>query len=155
MNYTTQIAKFLRDVVFGGNWTDVNLKDTLNDVTWQQATRKVYSLNTIAALVYHMNYYVSAISRVLKEQPIDASDKFSFDHPPIHSIEDWESLLEKTWVDTENLCKLIEQLPESKLGVTFLNEKYGNHYRNLHGVIEHYHYHLGQVVLIKKILSQG
>src|SRR5688572_2344516 len=102
VNNTTQIAKFLRDVVFGGNWTAVNLKETLTDVTWQQATRKVYSLNTIAALVYHANYYVSAITRVLKEQPIDASDKFSFDHPPIQTKENWESLVEKTLVDAEN-----------------------------------------------------
>ena len=155
VNNTTQIAKFLRDVVFGGNWTAVNLKETLADVTWQQATRKVYSLNTIAALVHHTNYYVSAISRVLKEQPIDASDKFSFDHPPIQTKENWESLVGKTLVDAENLCKLIEQLSESKLGDTFVNEKYGNYYRNLHGVIEHYHYHLGQIVLIKKILLQA
>jgi hypothetical protein len=155
LNLTAQIAKLLRDVLFGGNWTAVNLKATLADVTWQQATRKVYSLNTIAALVFHTNYYVGAVSRVLTGQPIDASDKFSFDHPPIQSQEDWESLLDKTWSEGENICKLIEQLPESKLGETFVNEKYGNYYRNLHGIIEHYHYHLGQIVLIKKLLSQA
>jgi hypothetical protein len=45
-------------------------------------------------------------------------------------------------------------LPESKLAETFSDEKYGNYYRNIHGIIEHTHYHLGQIVLIKKILSQ-
>jgi len=49
---------------------------------------------------------------------------------------------------------LIEQLPESQLWVTFSQEKYGNYYRNLHGIIEHIHYHLGQIVLIKKIILQ-
>jgi hypothetical protein len=29
-------------------------------------------------------------------------------------------------------------------------EKYGNYYRNIHGIIEHIHYHLGQIVLIEK-----
>lgn len=52
MNLTTQIAKHFREVHFGGNWTTSNLKDHLADITWQQATTKIYSLNTIAALAY-------------------------------------------------------------------------------------------------------
>jgi len=55
MNLTWQIAKQFRDVYFGGNWTSVNLKENLADVTWQQATTKVYSANTIAALVYRIS----------------------------------------------------------------------------------------------------
>ncbi len=154
MNLTTQIAKQLREVHFGGNWTSVNLKENLADVTWQQATTKVYSFNTIATLVYHVNYYVSAVLKVLQGEPLDAKDKYSFDLPPILSQEDWEKLLDKTWTDAEKFAGLIEQLPESKLGETFWDEKYGNYYRNLHGIIEHIHYHLGQIVLLKKILLQ-
>ena len=154
MNLTAQIAKHLREVHFGGNWTSVNLKENLADVTWQQATTQVYSFNTIATLVYHMNYYISAVTKVLQGAPLDAKDKYSFDHPPIRSQEDWENLLDKTWTDAENFATLIEQFPESKLGETFVDEKYGNYYRNFHGIIEHIHYHLGQIVLIKKILSQ-
>jgi hypothetical protein len=154
MNLTAQIAKHLRTVYFGGNWTSVNLKDALADVTWQQATTQVYSLNTIATLVYHTNYYISAVSKVLQGEPLNAKDKYSFDHPPIRSREDWKILLNKTWEDVENFASLIEQLPESRLEETFVDEKYGNYYRNLHGIIEHIHYHLGQIVLIKKVLSQ-
>jgi hypothetical protein len=154
MNLTAQIAKHLRTVYFGGNWTSVNLKDALADVTWQQATTQVYSLNTIATLVYHTNYYISAVSKVLQGEPLNAKDKYSFDHPPIRSREDWKILLDKTWEDVENFASLIEQLPESRLEETFVDEKYGNYYRNLHGIIEHIHYHLGQIVLIKKVLSQ-
>jgi hypothetical protein len=154
MNLTTQIAKHFRDVHFGGNWTSVNLKETLTDVTWQQATTKIYSLNTIAILVFHINYYVSEVTKVLQGEPLNAHDKYSFDLPPIQSQEDWEKLLNKTWNDAENFANLIEQLPESKLGEIFSDEKYGTFYRNIHGIIEHTHYHLGQIVLIKKILLQ-
>ena len=61
MNISQQIAKHFKEVYFGGNWTDVNLKDSLKDISWQQATTKLYSFNTIAALVYHIDYYVTAI----------------------------------------------------------------------------------------------
>ena len=152
MNVTAQVAKQLRDVHFGGNWTASNLKQHLSDVTWQQATTKIPSFNTIAALVYHMNYYVSAVIKVLQGGPLDAHDKFSFDHPPVLSQQDWENLLDKTWVDAETLATLIEQVPDAKLSENFLDGKYGTWYRNLDGVVEHIHYHLGQIVLIKKML---
>ena len=155
MNLTAQIAKHFREVHFGGNWTSSNLKDHLADVTWQQATTQVYSINPIATLVYHINYYVSAILKVLRGEPLDAHDKYSFDLPPILSQEDWEKLLDKTWTDAEDFAILVEQLPESKLGENFSDEKYGSYYRNFHGIIEHTHYHLGQIVLIKKILLQA
>lgn len=147
-----QIAKHLRAVHFGGNWTSSNLKENLAEVTWQLATTQVYSLNTIATLVYHMNYYVSAALKVLQGAPLEAKDKLSFNHPPIRSEEEWKKLLDKTWNDAENLANLIEQMPEPKLWEYFSNEKYGNYYGNIHGIIEHTHYHLGQIVILKKIL---
>ena len=153
MTTPAQIARHLRDVHFGGNWTTSSFKEHLADVTWQQATTQIYSLNTIATLVYHTHYYVSAATKVLQGGPLNAKDIYSFDHPPIHSAEDWEKLLNKTWTDAENFARLIEQLPADKLEETFLDEKYGTYYRNLQGIIEHLHYHLGQVVLIKKILD--
>jgi len=154
MNLTEQIAKNFRDVHFGGNWTSVNLQDTLKDVSWQQATTKVESFNTIAALVYHMNYYVSVVNKVLQGEPLNASDKYSFDIPPIASNEDWQKLLNKTWTEAETFATLVEQLPVNKLGEDFSDNKYGNYYRNIHGIIEHLHYHLGQIVLIKKLLPK-
>ena len=154
MKLTEQIAKHFREVHFGGNWTSVNLKETLADVSWQQATTKVSSFNTIATLVFHTNYYVGAVSKVLQGEPLNAKDQYSFEHPPIQSQEDWEGLLEKTWDEAERFVTLIEQLPEHQLEETIVDEKYGNYYRNIHGIIEHTHYHLGQIVLIKKLLKE-
>lgn len=154
MSLTKQMAKHVREIHFGGNWTCSNLKDTLVDVSWQQATRQVYSFNTIATLVFHVNYFVSAAMRVLQGEALNANDKYSFEHPPIFSQEDWDNLVNKTLEDAETFAALIEQLPESKLWETFEDEKYGIYYRNIHGIIEHTHYHLGQIALIKKLLSE-
>ena len=55
------------------------MKEKLADVTWQQATKPVDSLHTISALVYHMNYFVSATLKVLQGGPLDAKEKYSFD----------------------------------------------------------------------------
>jgi hypothetical protein len=149
---TKQLAKHLREVYFGGNWTWVNLKETLADITWEQATMKISDFNTIAALVYHINYYVEAITKVLRDQPLDSKDKFSFSHPPIDSQEDWERMVNSSLAGATELAGLIEQLPESRLDEVFYEEKYGSYLRNFLGLIEHTHYHLGQIVLIKKLV---
>lgn len=154
MNTSAHIAKHLREVYFGGNWTWSSLKEQLADVTWQQATTQVHTLNTIGALVYHIGYYTDAICRVLQGKPIDSDDKLSFNLPPIESAEDWQHLLDHTWAQAEICAALIAQLPQERLEDIFVNEKYGIYYRNLHGLIEHTHYHLGQIALLKKLLAQ-
>lgn len=155
MNLSQQTAKQFREVFTGGNWTSVNLKETLTGVDWQQATTTVHSLNTIAALVYHIHYYVQAVLNVLNGNQLEASDKFSFDVPAMHNQEDWDKFVATTLADAEQFAALVEQLPESRFTAIFVDEKYGNYHRNIYGIIEHTHYHLGQIVLIKKILLQG
>ncbi|TGD82511.1 DinB family protein [Hymenobacter wooponensis] len=153
MTLSASIAQHLRAVFFGGNWTSVNLKDSVADLDWQQATTQLYSLNTIAGLVYHIGYYVDAIAGVLRGGTLAAKDKYSFDAPAITSQADWHHLLEKVWHDAEHLAALVEQLPDSQLQQLFVQPKYGTYHRNLHGLIEHTHYHLGQIVLLRKLLN--
>ena len=153
MKITEQIAKSLRHVHFGGNWTESNFKDQLSGVTWQMATTTVHTFNTIAVLTYHTYYYIDRVLKVLQGGTLDASDASSFEHPPMKSEEDWQRFLDKVWADAETFATLIEQLPGSKLEEIFVNDKYGTYYRNLTGIIEHHHYHLGQIILIKKLLS--
>ena len=152
MDTTSQIAKHLREVYFGGNWTTTNLQEVLNDVTWKESTYEVGGFNTIATLAYHINYFVKVVSQVLDGRPLDGKDVLSFNHPPIESHEDWISFLSEIWEDGNRFSVLIENMPEERLVETFVEEKYGIYYRNLHGIVEHIHYHLGQIVIIKKLI---
>lgn len=152
---TRNIAKHFRELHFGGNWTGSSMKDQLKDVSWQQAITQVHTFNTIATLTFHVNYYVDAVLKVLQGGPLDADDKYSFDHPPITSEEDWQRLLDKSWSDAENLAARIEKMPEHMLWENVSDPKYGIYFRNIHGIIEHTHYHLGQIALIKKLLVES
>src|SRR6478735_3641587 len=134
MNLSQQLAKHLREVFWGGNWTSINLKDSLEGISRHEATIKVHTCNTIAVLVYHINYYISAVTMVLQGQPLNASDKYSFDLPPVQSEEDWNALLINFWADAENFATLVEQLPENKLWDDFSEGKYENYYRNIQGI---------------------
>ncbi len=152
MDLSKQVAKHFRDVFFGGNWTTANLRDTLADVTWEQSLVQVGSTNSIASLTFHLSYFVFEVLKVLQGQPLTAHDKFSFDHPPIQSQEDWEKMQQEIWKAVEEFAQLVEQLPPEQWEADFTDSRYGSYYRNIHGIIEHAHYHLGQIRLMKKSL---
>ncbi|MDF2382094.1 DinB family protein [Nostoc ellipsosporum NOK] len=129
------------------------MKDNLSDVSREEAVTVVPGLtNSILALTYHIHYYVVTIRGVLLGGPLDAHDKFSFEHPAIETDEEWQLFLLEVWKTAEELCDLIEQLTDDRMDQHFVDEKYGNYIRNLLGLIEHTHYHLGQIVVIKKIV---
>jgi hypothetical protein len=96
---------------------------------------------------------VSAILKFLQDEPLKAHDKYSFDLPPVASQEDWDNLLKKMWQEADALIPILENLPEDKMWETFADEKYGTYYRNLQGLVEHTHYHLGQIALLKRIVQ--
>jgi hypothetical protein len=155
MNTSKLIAKHLREVHLGRNWTASNMKDNLADVSWREATTQIDSLNTIATLVFHSTYYMKAAIDVLQGKPLVSKDELSFSHPPINSAEDWEAYLSTVWADTETLADLIENSPTELWETNFTEKRYGNYYRNIHGIIEHTHYHLGQIALLKRLIKKA
>jgi len=46
-------------------------------------------------------------------------------------------------------------MEDATLDSVFVDEKYGTYLRNIEGVIEHCYYHLGQISLIKKLVSEN
>ncbi|ASK31413.1 DUF1572 domain-containing protein [Chryseobacterium sp. T16E-39] len=153
MSTTLQLSKRFREVLLDGTWiANTNFKDQLSKVSWEQAIRKVDSLNTIAMLTFHIHYYIAGIVNVFEGGDLEIKDKYSFDLPPIESQKDWEDLLNRLWVDSEKFATLLEQMADAKMDEVFVDEKYGTYRRNIDGMIEHSYYHLGQVALIKKLI---
>lgn len=156
MNQSFQIANRFREVILNGTWiANTNFKDQLVDSDWQIATKKVDSLNTIAALAQHIHYYISGILNVFNGGTLDIKDQFSFDFPVIESQEQWNIFLDKFWNDAEEFALKVEAMSDEKLDSVFVDEKYGSYRRNIEAMIEHSYYHLGQIVLIKKMLLQN
>ncbi len=156
MNQSFQIANRFREVILNGTWiANTNFKDQLVDSDWQIATKKVDSLNTIAALAQHIHYYISGILNVFNGGTLDIKDQFSFDFPEINAQEQWNLVLNKFWNDAEEFALKVEAMSDEKLDSVFVDEKYGSYRRNIEAMIEHSYYHLGQIVLIKKMLSQN
>lgn len=154
MKATQEIASRFREIIFNGTWVaNTNYKHQLANLDWETATKQVGSLNTIAILAQHIHYYINGINNVFRGGSLDIKDIYSFDFPAIQSQKDWEVFLSKFWNDSEEFASLIEQMPDEKLEAVFVDAKYGTYRRNIDAMIEHSYYHLGQIVLLKKMLQ--
>jgi hypothetical protein len=148
------IANRLREVLLNGHWVaNTNYKEQLQQITWEQATQKIGSLNTIAALTYHVNYYMAGLLKLFETGVLEIKDKYSFDLPAIESEADGQKLVNGFLVNSEKFAAQVAQMPEEKLDQPFVEEKYGSYLRNIEAVIEHSYYHLGQISLIKKMIA--
>lgn len=153
MNNSNLLANRFREVIFDGTFiANTNYKKELENLNWQDATEKIKDLNTIAILTQHIHYYIKGINQVLEGGNLEIRDSYSFDFPPIQSEEDWQVVLENFWADSENFYQNLMKISDEKLHQSFVEEKYGTFLRNMDAMIEHAYYHLGQIVLIKKLL---
>lgn len=153
MENAKQLAQRLREVLLDGKWiANTNYRDQLSQVDWQQATQKVGSLNTIAALTYHINYYLAGLLNVFEGGDLEIRDKYSFDLPPIQSEADWERLCAGFLANAEKFAGHVARMSDEQLEAPFVKEQYGNYRRNIEGVIEHSYYHLGQISLLRKMV---
>jgi predicted SnoaL-like aldol condensation-catalyzing enzyme/uncharacterized damage-inducible protein DinB len=156
MESATQLANRCREVLLDGKWiANTNFKDQLSAVTWEQATTRIGSLNTLAALAFHINYYLDGILNVFKGGSLDIRDKFSFDLKNLESAQDWQNLLNSMSRNAEAFCEHVQRMSDEKLDSHFTHEKYGTYRRSIEGVIEHGYYHLGQISLIKKMVLEA
>jgi uncharacterized damage-inducible protein DinB len=155
MTTSKEFSNHIRQVYFGGNWTSVNLKDQLSDLTVDEANTQVGELNTIVKLAYHIHYYVRTITKVLEGGPLEGKDIYSFDHPATDSASAWQSTLDTMWSEIEYFASLVEKLGDEQLTQDFSESKYGTYHRNILGLIEHTHYHLGQISIIKKMIRKS
>jgi len=155
MKRSKKLAERLEEVLLNGHWiANTNYLKELESVYWELAIKKVNALNSIAALTFHVNYYLAGIINVFKGGELEIRDKYSFDLPEITSPEDWSKLVNDLKTNSKNFIEETTKLSDEILDTSFVKEDYGTYERNIEGVIEHCYYHLGQIVIIKKILKQ-
>ncbi|WP_109097849.1 DUF1572 domain-containing protein [Aquimarina sp. AU58] len=154
MKLAESLANRLKEVLIEGKWvTGTNFKEQIFDLDWKEAIQKVDSLNSIADLTFHVCYYIAGVAKVLEGGSLDIKDKYSFDYPPVRSNEDWKNLINKFCSDSEKFIYLVAKMTDKELFKNFVDEKYGDYHRNIDVIIEHTYYHLGQVLLIKKLIK--
>jgi uncharacterized damage-inducible protein DinB len=155
MEDATQLAKRFREVYLDGKWiAQTNLKQALENISLVQATTRVGSLNTIAALTFHVNYYIAGLLSVFEGGSLEIRDKYSFDMPALETEEDWNHMKDTLIQTAEKFAGHVAQMSAEQLEAGFVKEEYGTYRRNIEAMIEHAYYHLGQISLLKKWITE-
>ncbi|SFP83861.1 DinB family protein [Parafilimonas terrae] len=154
MIITNLIAEHIRQVYEGDNWTEVCIADTISNINFQQAQQRTAgSPNTIASLLHHLYYWNEIMVQRMQGKNPQVLQTNGFDVEELKREEDWLALKEKAHHSFIQLANAVKNFPADKLNETYAEGK-STFYKNLQGTTEHAHYHLGQMVIIKKLLAQ-
>lgn len=149
----SDISAQFREIYLEGTWViGTNLKDVLKSISWTNAIATIGKHNSIAALTYHLQYYIKGVQQVLEGGSLDTKDVYSFDLDPIDSQEKWVLLRDSMVSDLTLFADTVASLPEASLSQAFVDPKYGSLERNLQVIIEHGYYHFGQIVMLTKLI---
>ena len=152
MNIPEAIAQHVLEVHEGNNWTEVDLVHTLQDVTLAEAVaRTPASPNTIAAVLRHLTYWNRVMARRAQGQATEVGPANGFDGPDLRTEADWAELQADNLRSAHELAEAIRGFAADKLEDAIL-PTYSSAYKNLQGAVEHIHYHLGQLVVLKNLV---
>lgn len=152
--FSTYLANHLKQIYFGGNWCESSLKQQLADVSSTEANTIIDGCNSIAALTYHITYYIPHLTHYLEGNELKAKDADSWETPDFSSDLIWQAFLVTRWNEADRFIQVVASLDDDVLHQPFVKAEYGTHFSNLLGMVEHLHYHLGQISLLKKIIRQ-
>lgn len=152
MSENKRISNLYQSVYNGEPWLEVTLAKTLKDVNAEQAYRKINpKLNTIWEIVNHLiQWRRNILKRVQGE--ITTTPDHNYFVPVIDPSEAaWEQSLQSLEKSQESWNAFFLDFNDADLDKIYANNNH-TYYEHLHGIIQHDVYHLGQIVILKKLL---
>jgi uncharacterized damage-inducible protein DinB len=130
-----------------GAWHGPTVLEVLEDVTTEAAQKRLPDSHSIIELVAHMTTWRNFVISRLEGKDFNVTDEMNFP-----AATDWSVVLEALKESQEKLLKAVEAFEESRYEelVSHASHKY-TFYTMLHGIIQHDLYHIGQIVLLKKL----
>ena len=152
MSESKRISNLYQSIYNGNPWLEVNLTNTLKNLTAEQAYRKVNpNLNTIWEIVNHLIQWRRNILKRVEGETVITPDHNYF-VPVLDSSEAaWEQSLQNLGKSQELWTTFFENFDDADLAKIYAANNH-TFYEHIHGIIQHDVYHLGQIVILKKLL---
>jgi uncharacterized damage-inducible protein DinB len=152
MKETQRIQKLFEDLYDGDPWLDITLVGTLKNISAEQAIKKIApGRNSIWQICNHIVSWRENVLQRVQGKEIASPGNNYFSEIPDNSETAWQHTLqqlgrsEKQWID------FLENFDESKFDIIYPGNNL-SYYAHIHGIIQHDAYHLGQIVLLSKIV---
>ena len=151
-NEINNISTLISETANGNNWTGINAVQALQDIASEMAIKRINNNHlNVAELTAHLTCWNKVITKRLDAENYQPAAEEDF--PVINELSEaeWSAMKEEFIQSFRLLTDKLETKEDTMLYVPVF-EGATSGYRNLHGQISHLHYHLGQIVLLKKIL---
>jgi uncharacterized damage-inducible protein DinB len=147
-----RISNLYQSIYNGNPWLEVTLEKTLSDITAEQSYRKINpNLNTIWEIVNHLIQWRRNILRRVEGETVITPDHNYF-VPVLDSSEAaWEQSLQYLEMSQEQWKSFFDNFDDVDFEKIYPNNNH-TYYEHIHGIIQHDVYHLGQIVILKKLL---
>jgi hypothetical protein len=153
MNISELIAQHLLDVHEGDNWTEVNLISILDQISFQEASQlTAASVNTISGLVHHLTFWNSVMLQRVQGIPVEIPLSNGFNNAALPDEQSWHILKQQCLQSARTLAYAISGLDIERLQQPIL-PGHPTAFKSLQGSVEHVHYHLGQIVIMKQLIQ--
>ena len=152
MKESKRIIKSFEYLYNGEPWIGVNIVDTLEKITAEQAGKKIaINHNSIWEITNHMiSWRLNVLQRV-KGKTMVSPDNNYFEPVIDQSAIAWESTLEQFKVSQRQWIDFLKILSENDFEKVYKNNSM-TYYENIQGIIQHDAYHLGQITLLSKLI---
>lgn len=152
MSESKRISNLYQSIYNGNPWLEVNLTNTLQNVTAAQAYKKINpNLNTIWEIVNHLIQWRRNILERMQGEVIKTPDHNYFVPVLDPSEAAWEQSLQNLAKSQELWNAFFVDFDDADLEKIYVNNGH-TYYEHIHGIIQHDVYHLGQIVILKKML---
>ena len=160
MKETERIIDQLRRAFDGDTWSGPSLQDTLANITAAQAAaHPLAGVHSIGELVRHLTTWANTVSQRIEQQELTPATN---DDWPVFAAEPneaaWQQAQQALKQAQERLLTATTALPDDALDTVLgdgRNPAKGSGvscYVLLHGAVQHYLYHAGQIALLRKFL---
>jgi uncharacterized damage-inducible protein DinB len=153
MEETKRVLKLFSDLYDGNSWIDVTIAGTLKNVNYRQAYTKVASnLNSIWEIVNHLVSWRETVLKRMNGVTIDEPQNNFFEPVKNNSDEAWQATLYRFDESQKTWQQFLAGFDDHNLEKYYSQSKY-TYYDLMHGILQHDAYHLGQIVLLKKMVG--
>lgn len=150
MKETARIIKLYDDLYQGSPWLDINLADTLKNISAEQAFKKISpSWNSIWEILNHIISWRLAVLERLHGKITKSPANNYFEAVKDNSEAAWKASLRKLEDSQKQWTGFLKNFNENDFDEIYPGNEM-NYYDHIHGILHHDAYHLGQIVLLAK-----
>ncbi|MDX1470203.1 MAG: DUF1572 domain-containing protein, partial [Flavobacteriaceae bacterium] len=121
MTSAEQLSNQFSEVYLEGKWiAGTNLSKEIAPINLEVAIKKYRTLNTIAALTFHLNYYLAGLLEVFRGGELNIKDKYSFDLPDLKTEDEWADLKNTFISNAKNFEQQIKTMTKKQLSNDFV-----------------------------------